>query len=1593
MLAMKKHRSAIGLVMCVAMGTWVSSICAGEKPNIIYINADDLGWADLSCQGSSYYETPNIDRLAQQGMRFTDAYAPAANCAPSRAACMSGMYTPRHGVYTVGGSDRGKAKDRKLIPTKNTTLLDERFMTIAEALKATGYATIHLGKWHLGEDPRTQGFDINIGGSRDGGPYRGKYLSPYNYPNCVQEEEGEQLTDRLGTEAIAFIKKHRAVPFFMHLATFAVHGPNEAKPELVQRYSKKPRTEAHNDPTFAGMIHSLDENVGRIMQVLDELGLAEKTLVLFTSDNGGVFELSKQWPLRAGKGSYYEGGIREPLIVRWPGKIKPGSECSVPVIGIDFYPTFLDAASARVPDGKVLDGVSLMPLLTGTGPIRDRALYWHFPIYLQAGNEETRDPLFRTRPGSAIRYGDWKLQEYFEDGSLELFNLKDDLGEKNNLAVRHPEKVRELHDLLKAWRREMDAPVPTELNPKYEMTPNHKFIKDSHCPGGLIVCVNTKDLAEVAQAIDRERFLLHGLFTDKADLVRTQAAISKNGLAGKVTLSLFDGKSIPFVDNAVNLLIGAGNIKIAEGEILRALTPRGAALVHGKVVTKPVPPEIDDWPHNLYDAGNTGVSEDLKAGSPRHLQWRGNPRFSRSHDGNSSFLAMVSAGGRIFYMVDEGSTAFLSLPSKWNLVARDGFNGKVLWRKPLPQTLLMQIGNIKNSFANLGHRMVAQEDLVFATLGYNEPVRAMDSRTGDDVWQNKQTANTEELILYDSTLYCAINTSDGNSVRHAYQTMEGMKRIPMAADPRKLMALDAGTGEVIWEKAFKAILPLSLTAGRDGVFIHDGTSIVAMDRKDGKEIWRSEPIGYYSSLQTYSGVNMVLKDGVLMFACGTAYPRKGPGYKSPWKNKITALDTGTGSVLWQAPHSQDGIFVTQDMLIADGLLWHGAIDNSHDTGDYVGLDFKTGKVGREFVGDRSKHMPHARCYRNRATERYIFTGRTGIDIFDVTTGKWDHNYWLRGACRYGVMPANGLLYNTPSVCTCFINSKIKGLNALADDSPTRRLPETIPQAGRLVSGRGRTGNLPVRAGQEEPGTAGKVSRPTKAPISHLASRISHPESSTTDWPTFRGAPDRHAFAATALSGSYAPDWKTRIGGKLTQPVIAEGIVCVGACDEHAVYALDERNGKVKWRFQAGGIVDSPPTIWKKSAIFGCRDGWVYCLKIADGKLVWKYRAAPLDRRIISCENVESVWPVNGSVLVLPDAETKKGRVYCIVGRSVFLDGGMRSMVLDAETGEKLAEDVLNELDPATGKHIQEGREWPPDLPAGLPDVLSYTDGTIYMGTQPFNLDGTRREIYYPQRKLYTYKGDLFSAGGKDAKPMKKRPNDKNLHLFSTIGFLDDSEMHRSVWMYGNDSLGGCWGFPIPTFVNPSGQILCLSEDRVYGYGRQFYNEGKEPFMHLFATSKNPDSIPYETYFKNSRKKDRRGGPHIARKVASVPEKVWAKSIDLYVRAMLAGKSRDPGKGDLVCAVGFPEVIDEYDAVALISMQQETFELGELYQKEKAARGELGAKFIVVSAENGKLISETQLDSPAVFDGMAAANDRIFISDMSGNIVSLKPAVE
>ncbi|MEE9362111.1 MAG: sulfatase [Cellulophaga sp.] len=455
----------IFLVVCIT-----TTSTSQKKTNIVYINIDDLGWTDLSCFGSTFYETPNIDRLASQGMKFTDAYASAANCAPSRAGFLSGQYSPRHGIYTVNSSERGNSKHRKLIPTPNTITLHDSIVTIAEALKKKNYTTASMGKWHVGEDPKTQGFDINIGGTHVGHPK--SYFSPYHNKKIKDGLKGEYLTDRLTDEAISFLNKNKDNPFFLYMTYYTVHTPLQGKKALVNKYKNKPASPYHKSATYAAMVESMDTNVGRLISALELLQLTNNTIIVFTSDNGGLQNVSKQYPLKYGKGSYYEGGTRVPLIIRWDGKVKPKTVSNFPVNNIDFYPSFLDIVNLAITENQILDGQSLLPLLLNKGKLKKRPLFWHFPIYLQTvknyDEPNGRDSYFRTRPGSTMRYGKWKLHQYFEDGAVELYNLKSDLSEKNNLALKLSKKTAKLLRILNSWRTATNAPIPSQLNPEYQ---------------------------------------------------------------------------------------------------------------------------------------------------------------------------------------------------------------------------------------------------------------------------------------------------------------------------------------------------------------------------------------------------------------------------------------------------------------------------------------------------------------------------------------------------------------------------------------------------------------------------------------------------------------------------------------------------------------------------------------------------------------------------------------------------------------------------------------------------------------------------------------------------------------------------------------------------------------------------------------------------------------------------------------------------------------------------------------------------------------------------------------------------------------------
>jgi len=446
------------------------SEAAERKPNILFIFLDDFGWRDTGFMGSDFYETPHLDALAGKGLVFTHAYSSSANCAPARACLLSGQYTPRHEIFNVGTGPRGKAKHRRLNHIPGTDTLRTDIKTWAACLKGAGYTTASMGKWHLSEDPLPYGFDVNVGGSHSGSPPRGYYPPHPNVPGLKDAPKDEYLTDRLTEESVEFIEENRERPWMLYLTHFAVHTPLNAKKELVGKYeAKKPGT-LHNHVAMATMIQSVDDGVGKIMATLDRLKLRDDTVIFFFSDNGGYGPATDMAPLKGYKGTYYEGGIRVPFFVNWPGVVKPG-RTDVPMIGVDLYPTFCDISGAERPKGQALDGVSLVPFLKGKGGLSaDRALFWHFPAYLQAYAvvDEQPDPLFRARPCSVVRKGDWKLIQYFEDGRLELFNLKEDEGETNNLATGNPAKRKEMFKVLSDWQKVIGAPIPSEKNPEFD---------------------------------------------------------------------------------------------------------------------------------------------------------------------------------------------------------------------------------------------------------------------------------------------------------------------------------------------------------------------------------------------------------------------------------------------------------------------------------------------------------------------------------------------------------------------------------------------------------------------------------------------------------------------------------------------------------------------------------------------------------------------------------------------------------------------------------------------------------------------------------------------------------------------------------------------------------------------------------------------------------------------------------------------------------------------------------------------------------------------------------------------------------------------
>ena len=881
--------------------------------------------------------------------------------------------------------------------------------------------------------------------------------------------------------------------------------------------------------------------------------------------------------------------------------------------------------------------------------------------------------------------------------------------------------------------------------------------------GGFISHVGCGDGSLTTALGKTPRFQVHGIDQDAENVKAARAAVQSAGLYGDVSIDQFNGQHLPYIDNLLNLVVSTDIGDVSMDEVMRVLAPNGVAYIRRgdtwEKRVKPRPKSIDDWTHFLHSPGGNAVAHDTEVGPPRHLQWLGSPRWSRHHDRMASMSALVSCAGRIYYIMDEGSRVSIQLPPKWKLIARDAFNGTVLWKVPLTGWQ-NHLWPLKSGPTQLARRLVATKDTVYVTLGLEAPLTAIDAVTGETLRTYEGTRSTEEVLSVGNQLFVLCNEDLHELHDYSPKFNVGDQRrvfteFQWNKKPRKVMSVNAASGEIEWFHE-SLVAPLTLSADSDRVFFHDGQKVVCLDQQSGREVWTSKPADRRSTNPFNFGPKLLVTEGVVLFAGGT--------------RSMTAFEAKSGKELWTGMHARGGYQSPEDLLVIDGLVWSAPTTSGGDSGVFTGRDLRTGEVKVEFPPNVDTYWFHHRCYIAKATDNFILPSRTGVEFVDFRKKDWEIHHWVRGGCLYGVMPANGLLYAPPHNCFCYPEAKLFGMNALAPVTPTRARPQKINEADRLE--RGAAYDFAV-ASQGAP-------------------------AADNDWPTYRQNTARSGSTATKLPAALFQQWETKLSGRLSSVTVAAGKLFVAQVDQHTLHALDAATGAKVWSYMTGARIDSPPTYYHGTVLFGSADGHVYCLRASDGELAWRYRAAPIDRRMMALEQLESVWPVHGNVLVHNDV------AYFVAGRSNYLDGGLRLFRMDPRTGKKISESIIDDRDPETGKNLQE-RLQILNMPAGLSDILSCDGKYVYMRSQQFDLEGNRLS-------LGPHSGDPAAQGSVQ--------KGEAAHLFSPNGFLDDSWFHRAYWVYGRSYAGGHSGYHQAGKYAPAGRLLVFDDKNVYGFGRK-----------------------------------------------------------------------------------------------------------------------------------------------------------------------------
>jgi len=1036
------------------------------------------------------------------------------------------------------------------------------------------------------------------------------------------------------------------------------------------------------------------------------------------------------------------------------------------------------------------------------------------------------------------------------------------------------------------------------------------ILSTSGVRGGLVVVVGCDDPGLLTALHKSEAYLVQGLDTDGAKVASARRAIRAKGLYGKVSADVFAGTALPYVDNLVNLLVISGaKSDIPSSEIQRVLAPRGVAIVGGRKIVKAVPAEIDEWTHHMYDASGIGAGRDTVVSQPRSIQWKASPEYSRSHENMSGVSAVVSAGGRVLAIMDEGPTASIYLPARWFLSARDAFSGVLLWKVPIPKWHA-SLFPLKSGPMQLPRRLVATKDRLYVTLGLDAPVSELDATTGKVLNTFEQTAHAEELVYSGGKLVVVSHVGPGVKPYKGRlpAARRGFARDEMAIDlagDRTVTLVDTATSKVVWKSKPAPVVPLTVAMDGGRVFLASGDELQCMAIEDGKTVWSKKVAARPVVTRTSHSPTLLVHKGVVYLAIN---------------GKLTARDVKTGDDMWSAPCAKAGYQSPASIFVVNGLIWdintggepyRPGTDLKKVNRTYTGYDLRTGEV-RETLPTSADHgyaIMHHRCHVPRGSGGYIITSFPGIEFFDVTTGKATHDSWIRGACLYGFMPANGLIYAPPHPCACYTQGKLTGFCAVAG---VRRAPRAKPRTSeRLVKG-------PAFGKTRSTGTADK--------------------SLAAQWATYRGDAARSGTTDTAVPLAVKTLWRVDVGGELSQSVIADGRLFVASKEDHIVHALDATSGKKLWNYTAGGRVDSVPTLYRGTVIFGCRDGYVYCLTAANGELVWRFRAAKDDRRCVVYNQVESVWPVHGSVLIRDNV------LWFCAGRSSFLDGGLLVYRLDPTTGKQLS---LTRVDTLGPKDEQ-------------PPITS----TLYAR---LDMEGAKPDVLSSDGKAVFMRHWAFDTGGKSI--------ERNIdHLFSVTGFLDTSWFRRTYWIYGRVYISGAQGWARTGNIRPTGRIMSIDKDRIYGFGRDYYppSPGSGHQMYVpgekeifFATSRTGAGEVTPTTKSGGAKASRRGK---ARPGASTgrPAKgyQWTTPGDVQVRGMvLAGRGED--KRLIVVAAR-----------------------GDWVTSPDAHEGKKGNVLRVISIDDGKTLAEHDLPGLPVFDGLSAAYGRLYLSGADGSVTCL-----